>query len=315
MKLIKSRALLAPLAGVTDRAFRTICREFGAQLCYCEMISAKGMSMGSAKTFELIDIKGEGATGVQLFGREPEVMAQTAGKVEEIFGEDVACIDVNMGCPVPKVAGKGEGSALMKEPHLAGQIIKAIKSEVKVPVTAKIRKGWSEETAVDFAKMLEQSGVDLITVHGRTREQMYHGKADYGTIERVKNAVKVPVVGNGDVYTAQDAEKMLQTGCDGVMVARGSLGNPFIFKEILSFLETGKYDKITDKDRLAMCIKHAKLCCEQKDEYIAIRQMRAHGSHYIKGMHGAAGLRNKLVKANTLEEFTYIVSEAIKRCR
>ncbi len=314
MKLIKSRALLAPLAGMTDRAFRTLCKEHGAHMCYCEMVSAKGMSMGSSKTFELIDIEKEGATGVQLFGREPHTMAHMAQRIEEIFGEDVACIDVNMGCPVPKVAGKGEGSALMNEPELAADIIKAIKSAVKLPVTAKIRKGWKEDTAVEFAKTLEGSGVDLITVHGRTREQMYHGKADYGTVERVKRAVSVPVVGNGDIYTPEDAERMLQTGCDAVMVARGAFGNPFIFRQISDFLEKGSYDKIEDRERLALCITHAKLACEYKDEYIAIRQMRTHGSHYIKGMHGAAALRNALVKANTLEDFVHIISEAIQRC-
>lgn len=310
------RILLAPLAGITDMAFRELCAGQGASLTFTEMASAKALQFGNARTYALLAVsEAEGKAGVQLFGREPEIIAAMAARLEQECGERIALFDVNMGCPAPKIVNNGEGAALMREPELAARIVAALKGAVSRPVTAKFRKGFDEASAnaVDFARRLEDAGADGITIHGRTRAQYYEGKADWGVIADVKAAVRIPVVGNGDVFTPEDAERMLrETGVDGVMVARGALGNPFLFGQIRAYLETGQYETPALEARIRMAIHHAELACAYKGEYVAIREMRKHGAWYIKGMHGAARRREALVQARTMEEFTRILTDFLK---
>lgn len=299
----KNRIFLAPLAGITDASFRAVCAEMGAGLTYTEMVSAKGLLYGNAKTEELLKVsEAEGKAGVQLFGREPEIIAEMAAKLEAEMGDRIALFDVNMGCPVPKVAGNGEGSALMKEPERAAAIVKRLKDTVKLPVTVKFRKGFEEESAVDFAKAMEQAGVDAVAVHGRLRSQYYEGKADRDVIARVVKAVSVPVIGNGDIFDGASYLSMKETGCAAVMVARGALGNPFIFEEILAAEEGREYVRPTPRERLEIAAKQAEMTVVDKGERIAIREMRKHAAWYTKGMKGSAAMRGELVKAETLSE-------------
>ena len=253
-----NRVLLAPLAGVTDMAFRELAREQGAGMTFTEMVSAKGIQYKNEKTFSLLQIgEKEGKAGVQLFGREPEILAQTAARLEETAGKQIALFDINMGCPAPKIVNNGEGSALMREPGLAGRIIRAVKAAVDLPVTVKFRKGFDkeEDTCVAFAQMAEQAGADGITVHGRTRAQFYEGKADWKAIARVKKAVSIPVNANGDIFSPEDAKAIWEeTGADGIMVARGALGNPFLFRQIHEFLKTGAYTPVTLPERMEMAV-------------------------------------------------------------
>jgi len=306
----KNRIFLAPLAGITDASFRAICAEMGAGLTYTEMVSAKGLLYGNAKTEELLKVSAaEGKAGVQLFGREPEIIADMAAKLEAEMGDKIALFDVNMGCPVPKVAGNGEGSALMKEPERAAAIVRRLKDTVKLPVTVKFRKGFEEESAVDFAKAMEQAGVDAVAVHGRLRSQYYEGKADRDVIARVVKAVSVPVIGNGDVFDAESYLSMKETGCAAVMVARGALGNPFIFEEILAAEEGREYAKPSPRERLRIAAKQAEMTVADKGERIAIREMRKHAAWYTKGMKGSAAMRGELVKAETLSELLRLLDE------
>lgn len=298
------RIFLAPMAGITDAAMREVCVLCGAQMTFTEMVSAKGIAYKNAHTRDLLALSPEEKqAGVQLFGREPEVMAETAKKICDLFGERLFIIDINMGCPAPKIVNNGEGSALMKDPVLAGRIITAVKQAVGAPVSVKFRSGFSAKTknAVEFAKMAEDAGADMLSIHGRTREQYYSGKADWDVIAKVKQAVRVKVVGNGDIFCAQDAEDMLrQTGCDGVMVARGAQGNPFLFTQICELLDTGSVKTFpSEEDRVMMCLKQARLTVKNKGEALAMKQMRTHASSYIKGMKHAAHLRAQAVRVET----------------
>ena len=287
-----NRVLLAHLAGVTDMAFRELAREQGAGMTFTEMVSAKGIQYKNEKTFSLLQIgEKEGKAGVQLFGREPEILAQTAARLEETAGKQIALFDINMGCPAPKIVNNGEGSALMREPELAGRIIRAVKKAVHLPVTVKFRKGFDkeEDTCVVFAQMAEQAGADGITVHGRTRAQFYEGKADWKAIARVKKAVSIPVNANGDIFSPEDAKAIWEeTGADGIMVARGALGNPFLFRQIHEFLKTGAYTPVTLPERMEMAVWQAEAACRYKGERVAMREMRKHGAWYLKGIRGAA---------------------------
>lgn len=298
--------LLAPLAGVTDRAFRELCREQGARLSYTEMVSAKGVQYCNAHTYELLEIgEAEGKAGIQLFGKEPDIIARTATRLEESIPR-AALFDLNMGCPAPKIVGNGEGSALMLQPDLAFRIIRAVKRAVSLPVTVKFRKGFDQDhiNCVEFAKMAEEAGADAVTVHGRTRDQFYEGKADWDAIAEVKRAVAIPVIANGDVFSPRDAKAILEhTGADGVMVARGALGNPFLFREIRSYFESGTYQEPTILERTDMAIRHARLACRYKEERIAMREMRKHGAWYLKGVRGAARMRERIVRVESLLEF------------
>ena len=308
-----NRVLLAPLAGVTDMAFRELAREQGAGMTFTEMVSAKGIQYKNEKTFSLLQIgEKEGKAGVQLFGREPEILAQTAARLEETAGKQIALFDINMGCPAPKIVNNGEGSALMREPELAGRIIRAVKKAVHLPVTVKFRKGFDkeEDTCVVFAQMAEQAGADGITVHGRTRAQFYEGKADWKAIARVKKAVSIPVNANGDIFSPEDAKEIWEeTGADGIMVARGALGNPFLFRQIHEFLKTGVYTPVTLSERMEMAVRQAQAACRYKGERVAMREMRKHGAWYLKGIRGAARWRDRVVRVNTLEEFCQLMRE------
>lgn len=289
-------AFLAPLAGVTDTAFRSICREMGCGLVYTEMISAKGLYYKNDNTFSMLQFSDiEKPLAVQLFGKEPEIMAAAA----EIFNnnEDVCIIDVNMGCPAPKIVKNGEGSALMKNPKLAGDIIREIKKRSSKPVTAKFRKGYDEENinGVEFAKMLEEAGADAITVHGRTRSQMYEGKADWNIIKEIKKSVKIPVVGNGDIFTADDVKNIAEfTNCDGVMIGRGAMGNPWIFNQIRQ-MNSGQDITYPDPvEKINIIMEHYRRAIFYLGENRAVKEMRKHIAWYVKGMKNCTDLKNKI---------------------
>ncbi len=289
------------MAGITDNTFRTLCFEQGAQLCFTEMISASGLKYENANTFALL--KTTVPCGVQLFGKEPELLAPMGEQLCQ--RDDVLCIDINMGCPAPKIVKNGEGSALMKDIPLAKQIIGSVRKRVHKPLSVKFRSGWDAQSvnAVEFAKMCEDSGCDFITIHGRTRQQYYAGRADLDVIAQVKQAVRIPVYGNGDIFCAKDALHMLNyTGCDGVMVARGAMGNPFIFKEIHCALKGEPYTPPSRTQRMETALRQLKLMAEEKGEYRAVREFRTHSPHYLKGMDGAAKLRRELNIADSVEK-------------
>lgn len=288
-------AALAPMAGVADRAMRELCREMGACWEVCEMASSKGLTYGSKKSAELLEIsEKERPAAVQIFGSDPAVMAQAAQMAMEFCPD---AIDINFGCPAPKVAGNGGGSALMKDPQLAGRIVRAVADAVPVPVTVKFRAGWDEEhkNAVEFARICEANGAAALTVHGRTRMQMYAPPVDLTIIRQVVEAVSVPVVGNGDVDSPEAAKQMYEeTGCALVMVGRGALGNPWIFRRIERYLRDGTLlPEPTPEERMGMLLRHARLLCTYKGEHIGMREMRKHAAWYIKGMPGAALFRRE----------------------
>lgn len=301
---LKNNVILAPMAGVTDLPFRVLCKEQGAGLLCMEMVSAKAIYYGSKNTEELMKISpAEMPVSLQLFGSDADIMADMAKKIEE---KPFAVLDINMGCPVPKVVNNGEGSALMKNPKLAEEIITKMVKAVKKPVTVKIRKGFDEAhlNAVEMAKIAEASGAAAVAVHGRTREQYYAGNADWGCIRAVKEAVKIPVIGNGDVTDALSAERLLkETGCDGVMVGRAAQGNPFIFREITEYLETGVIPpKPTPAEVRATIERHARMQMEEKGEYTGVREMRKHLSWYTVGYPNSAKYRQMINSMETMEE-------------
>jgi len=307
----ENNVFLAPMAGVTDKAFRIICKEFGAGLVYTEMVSSKGLYYGSQKTEFMLDIdKREAPAVVQIFGSDPEIMGYMAERISE--KEDVAYIDINMGCPAPKIVKNKEGSYLMREPKMAEQIVKKVVEKSKKPVTVKIRKGWDEANvnAVEFAKMLEQCGASAIAIHGRTRSQMYEGKADWDIIKKVKKNVKVPVIGNGDVVTCEDAKKMLEyTGCDAIMIGRGALGNPWIFKRVVNYLENGVIlDEPKPIEKVEQAIRHLEMMYEFKGQRGVI-EMRKHIAWYLKGLKNAAAIRDRVNKMDNKDEIIKLLEE------
>lgn len=308
---VKNNIFLAPLAGVTDISYRGICKSMGASLVYTEMISAKALYYGSKKTQEMLSFSNEEKpVGVQLFGSEPKVMAEVCRTFNE--NNDICVIDINMGCPAPKIVKNGEGSALMKNVKLAGEIVQEMKKVCTKPVTVKFRKGFDEEhiNAVEFAKAMESAGADAITVHGRTRAQMYEGKADWDIIRKVKEAVKVPVIGNGDVFFAKDALALIDyTRCDGVMVARGAMGNPWIFRQIKQYFNNEDVIYPTDEEKIDMCIKHLKLALHYHGEAKAVREMRKHISWYIKGIKNCTEIKNKINTEKCSENVIKILTE------
>lgn len=301
---LENNVILAPMAGVTDLPFRLICKEQGAGLLCMEMVSAKAVHYNNKNTEGLMEIHpDEQPVSLQLFGSEPDVMAEAASKIEE---KPFAILDVNMGCPVPKVVNNHEGSALMKEPKLVGEIVSALVKAIKKPVTVKIRKGFDDDNinAVEIAKIIEASGAAAIAVHGRTREQYYSGKADWDIIRQVKEAVSIPVIGNGDVTDAFSAKKLMdETGCDGIMIGRACRGNPWIFREVTQYLDTGIIpERPTRQEVCDTILKHARLQLEYKGEYTAVREMRKHVAWYTAGYPHSAKLRQMVNEIESIAE-------------
>lgn len=302
------------MAGIADRAFRELCISYGAGYIVTEMVSAKGLTMGDKKSRELLTLgETENPAAAQIFGDNPEIMAQAAVKCME-FSPKI--IDINMGCPAPKIAMNGGGASLMKRPELAGEIIKAVSAAVDIPVTVKIRKGWDDDhiNAVEMAQIAEKNGAAAIAVHGRTRVQMYSGKADYDIIARVKQAVDIPVIGNGDIIDEQSAAVMLEkTNCDGIMIGRGALGNPWLFRRINAYLnECRILPEVSIQEKMVVMLKHIKKIIEYKGEYTAMREARHHAAYYTKGLRGGAAFRREistLEKYEQLEELAFRIAK------
>ncbi len=301
---------LAPMAGVADRAFREICKEMGAAYVVSEMVSSKGVSYKNERSTELMEISQiEHPCAVQLFGNEPDTMA-IAAKTAMQFNPDI--LDINMGCPAPKISGNGCGCALMKTPKLCGEIVKAVTNAVDVPVTIKIRKGYDDDTltAMEVAKYCVDNGASAITIHGRTAKQMYKPYADWEIIAKLKQEFDVPIIGNGDVVSGKTAKQMLeQTGCDMVMVGRASLGNPWVFKQINEYIYNGKeIPTPTAQERLEVLQKHIKKICDYKGEKIGMKEARKHVAYYLKGFHGAAAFRNEAGKLCTYDDLLRLIA-------
>jgi len=307
----ENNVFLAPMAGIADRAFRELCINYGAGYTVSEMVSSKGLTMGDKKSGELLTLgEIENPAGVQIFGDNPEIMAQAA-KMCIKYHPNI--IDINMGCPAPKIAMNGGGASLMKNPLLAGEIIKAVSKTVDIPVTVKIRKGWDDEniTAVELAKIAEKNGAAAITVHGRTRMQMYSGKVDYNIISKVKKAVDIPVIANGDIVDEQSAAIMFEkTNCDAIMIGRGALGNPWIFRRINAYLnECRVLPDVSINEKMVVMLKHIQKIIEYKGEYTAMREARHHAAYYTKGIRGGAALRKEI---STFEHFEQLEELAYK---
>ena len=310
---LKNRYILAPMAGVTDLPFRLLCKEQGAGLLCMEMISAKALQYKNRNTKALLQIDPrEYPVSLQLFGADPDIISEQAKAIEEL---PFQILDINMGCPVPKVVKNGEGSALMKNPRLVYDVVYKTVRAISKPVTVKIRKGFDEEhvNAVEIAKIIEEAGGAAVAVHGRTREQYYSGKADWDIIRQVKEAVSIPVIGNGDVTGSLAAEQLLEeTGCDGVMIGRGCQGNPWIFRELNEYEETGKVPHRPSKKEIKeMMLRHAQLQIELKGDYLGIREMRKHVAWHTKGMEGSAKLRDEINRVESYEELEKLLNERI----
>lgn len=311
---LKSHAVLAPMAGVSDRAYRELCVRFGAAYCVSEMVSSKALSFNSKKSEELMEISDlERPCGIQIFGDDPKCMADAAKHALE---NEPDIIDINMGCPAPKISSNGSGSALMKNPQLCGEIVKAVTSVTDIPVTVKIRKGWDDDSvnAVEVAKICESAGAAAITVHGRTRQQYYKPPVDYDIIKAVRESVSVPVIANGDIDSAEKAKEVMDiTGCDLVMIGRATLGNPWIFSQINAYLENPNVKIHTPdlEERLGVMIEHIGKMVEYKGEHMAMLQARKLVVGYFKGIKGAAALRNEAGKIKTLDDLYELRQKAL----
>ena len=307
---IQNNIFLAPMAGITDLPFRILCKEHGAGLVYTEMVSSKGIFYDDSKTKRLMSIdERERPAAIQIFGSDAEIMSEMAEKISE----EADIIDINMGCPAPKVIKNLDGSKLMLYPEKIDEITKKVVEKAKVPVTIKIRKGWDDEhiNAVEVAQIAEKNGISAITVHGRTREQFYTGTADLEIIKKVKETVKIPVIGNGDIINGETAKRMFETtGCDAIMIGRGSNGNPWIFEEIIKYLNNDtSYQKPTIEEIKRMINKHLNMLCEYKGEYTAIREMRKQIAWYVKGLPGATQIRNEINKIEEIESLRKKIEE------
>jgi len=312
---LDNNVFLAPMAGVTDLSFRILCKEQNAGLIYTEMVSAKGLYYGDKKTEKLMEIEDkERPVSLQIFGSDANIMAKV---VEDKLNnrEDIDIIDINMGCPTPKIVKNGDGSALLKKPELIKEIVSKVVKVSRKPVTVKIRTGWDENNinAVHIARIIEESGADLVAVHGRTREQFYSGKADWNIIRKVKDALTIPVIGNGDIFSPEDAKRMIDhTNCDGVMIGRGARGNPWIFNRTIKLLnEDILIPEPSDEERINMCINHLNLLCQHKGEEIAVKEIRKHIGWYIKGMHNSTSIRGKLSTMNSKDKIIYLLNDYI----
>lgn len=310
---LENNVILAPMAGVTDLPFRLLCKEQGAGLLCMEMVSAKAILYNNRNTKALLTIdERELPVSLQLFGSDPEVISQMARRIEEL---PFSILDLNMGCPVPKIVGNGEGSALMKNPLLAGKIIEKTAAAIEKPLTVKIRAGFDDlhKNAVEMAHIAEESGAAAVAVHGRTREQFYAGQADWDVIRQVKQAVSIPVIGNGDLLSAENVRQMYaQTGCDGFMIGRGAQGNPWIFSQILAELSTGQKAKKADfAETVEMLLRHARLQIEYKGEYIGMREIRKHASWYTAGYPNSSRLRREINEVETYEQLERLMRRAV----
>lgn len=310
---LENRYILGPMAGVTDLPFRLLCKEQGAGLLCMEMVSAKAISYNNKNTETLLEIHpDEQPVSLQFFGSDPKIMSEMAKRVEE---RPFDIMDINMGCPVPKVVKNGEGSALMKNPKLVHEIVSAMVKAINKPVTVKIRKGFDDTciNAVEIAKIIEDAGAAAVAVHGRTREQYYSGTADWEIIRQVKEAVSIPVIGNGDVTSPQKAEELVkQTGCDGIMIARGAQGNPWIFSEMIAYEQTGQLpDRPTRREVREMMLRHARLQLQYKGEYLGIREMRKHVAWYTKGLQGSAKLREEINRVESYAELEELLERRL----
>ena len=310
---LENRYVLAPMAGVTDLPFRLLCKEQGAGLLCMEMISAKALQYHNKNTEALLQIdERECPVSLQLFGSDPDIISEQAKRIEE---RPFQILDINMGCPVPKVVKNGEGSALMNQPKLVYDIVYKTVRAIQKPVTVKIRKGFNDESvnAVEIARIVEEAGGAAVAVHGRTREQYYSGKADWDIIRQVKEAVKIPVIGNGDVTNGEKAIAMMEeTGCDGVMIGRGAQGNPWIFHELLEYEKTGQMPARPSRETIReTMLRHARLQMEYKGEYLGIREMRKHVAWYTKGLEGSAKLRDDINKVESYQELEALLNERL----
>lgn len=306
-------AFLAPMAGIADRAFRELCVQHGAAYTVTEMVSSKGLTMGDKKSAQLLTIGSERPCGAQIFGDDPETMAQAAKKCLAFSPE---IIDINMGCPAPKIASNGGGASLMKNPQLAYEITKAVAEAVPVPVTVKIRKGWDDDSinAVQMAALAEKAGAAAVTVHGRTKEQMYSGKVDYNIIAEVKKAVSIPVIGNGDITDEQSATMMMEkTNCDAIMIGRGALGNPWLFSRINAYFDECRVlPPPTITQKMVTMLGHVQKIIEYKGEYIGIREARHHAGYYTKGLRGGATLRREMCQMEHFEQLQELAYKIAK---
>lgn len=310
----KDIAFLAPMAGVTDMAFRELCTLFGAAYTVTEMVSSKGLVMGDKKSAMLLTLgKEEKTAGAQIFGDDPDIMAKAAVKC---LAFSPSIIDINMGCPAPKVAMNGGGASLMKDPQLAGKIVRAVRNAVDIPVTVKIRKGWDDScvNAVELAKILEANGADAIAIHGRTRQQMYSGTVDLDIIRAVKKAVRIPVIGNGDITDIVSAANMLEyTGCDAVMIGRGAFGNPWLFRQINAYLDSGiVIPPPSLEEKMTVMLRHIAKMVEYKGEYTAMREARRHAAYYTKGLRGGAKFRAQMSSLETYDDLKEITFRIVK---
>ena len=308
---LKNNVVLAPMAGICNSAFRRIVKEYGVGLVFCEMVSDKALMYDSEKTKKMLYMTDfERPIAQQIFGSDKESFVIAAKKVYELMNPDI--IDINMGCPVPKVALRSQaGAALLKNPEKIKEIVEAVRDAVSCPITVKIRSGWDKNSinACEVAKIIEASGASAITIHPRTRAQGYDGKADWNIIKQVKESVSIPVIGNGDIKSPKDAKRMIdETGCDAVMIGRASLGNPYLFKQVIHYLNTGDLlEDLTNKEKIDLIIKHFNYLLEIKPEKQAVLEMRSHAAWYIKGINGSKDIKNKIFKCTTKEELLKIL--------